>query len=187
MSLLVLLLSQPPPPKKTHPRRPVSGQAIYTLTQQFLAVAPKRFNGSPATSPPKNFIKDHFKPEAAKGNFETDEFTANTPAACRSMRNYIVKYPGKKDGIIVLACHYETNYPLKDIGFVGANDGACTTALLIDLGSTSAPTHPRATPSGWSSTTAKRPSPIRPIRGMDTPTPSTAPATSPPSGTPTAP
>ena len=50
------------------------------------------------------------------------------------MRNFIVRYPGKKDGVIVLASHYETNYPLKDIPFVGANDGACTTALLIALG-----------------------------------------------------
>jgi glutaminyl-peptide cyclotransferase len=51
-----------------------------------------------------------------------------------AMRNYIVRYPGKKDGVIVLATHYETNYPLKDINFVGANDGACTTALLIEIG-----------------------------------------------------
>ncbi len=50
------------------------------------------------------------------------------------MRNFIVRYPGKKDGVIVLASHYETNYPLKDIPFVGANDGACTTALLIAVG-----------------------------------------------------
>ena len=51
-----------------------------------------------------------------------------------TMRNFIAKYPGKKDGIIVLASHYETNYPLKDINFVGADDGACTTALLIAIG-----------------------------------------------------
>ena len=50
------------------------------------------------------------------------------------MHNYIVKYPGKKDGIIVLASHYETNYPLRDIEFYGANDGAATTALLIEIG-----------------------------------------------------
>jgi Zn-dependent M28 family amino/carboxypeptidase len=54
------------------------------------------------------------------------------------MHNFIVKFPSsnpaKRDGIIVLASHYETNYPLKDINFVGANDGACTTALLIALG-----------------------------------------------------
>ncbi len=50
------------------------------------------------------------------------------------MHNFIVKYPGKKDGIIVLASHYETNYPLRDIEFYGANDGAATTALLIEIG-----------------------------------------------------
>jgi len=111
-----------------------TGQAIYTLTQQLLAVAPKRFNGSPGHLAAETFIKDHFKPEAAKHNFDTDEFTASTPAGQQTMRNYIVRYSGKKDGIIVLATHYETNYWLKDIAFVGANDGACTTALLIALG-----------------------------------------------------
>ena len=38
------------------------------------------------------------------------------------------------DGVIVIASHYETNYPLRDINFVGANDGGATTALLIELG-----------------------------------------------------
>jgi glutaminyl-peptide cyclotransferase len=62
------------------------------------------------------------------------------------MRNYIVRYPGKKEGVIVLASHYETNYPLKDIAFVGANDGACTSALLMELGAYFR-THP---PQGYS-------------------------------------
>jgi Zn-dependent M28 family amino/carboxypeptidase len=62
------------------------------------------------------------------------------------MRNYIVKYPGKKDGIIVLASHYETNYNLRDIDFFGANDGAATSALLIEIG-TLLRTHP---PDGYS-------------------------------------
>ncbi|MDR3745505.1 MAG: M28 family peptidase [Acidobacteriaceae bacterium] len=111
-----------------------TGQAIYSLTQQFLLAAPKRFNASPGHLAAENFIKSHFRPEAAKGNLETDQFIANTPLGQQTMRNYIVRFPGKKDGVIVLATHYETNYPLKDIAFVGANDGACTTALLIELG-----------------------------------------------------
>ena len=113
---------------------PVSGQSVYTLTQQLLAVAPKRYNGSPGHAAAEKFIADHFKPEAAKGNFEKDEFTVNTPAGQQTMRNYIVRYPGKRDGVIVLASHYETNYPLRNIHFVGANDGACTSALLIAMG-----------------------------------------------------
>jgi glutaminyl-peptide cyclotransferase len=49
------------------------------------------------------------------------------------MRIFIVRFPGKKDGVIVVATHYETNYPLRDINFVGANDGGSTTGLLIEL------------------------------------------------------
>jgi Zn-dependent M28 family amino/carboxypeptidase len=119
---------------------PISGQAIYSLTAQFLAAAPKRYNGSPGHLAAENFIKAHFKPEAAKGDLITDEFTANTPAGPQTMRNYIVRYPGRAPrpgetpGIIVLASHYETNYPLRDIDFVGANDGACTSALLMEIG-----------------------------------------------------
>jgi Zn-dependent M28 family amino/carboxypeptidase len=134
--VLVLLLAAPGVAQKpaSAAAGQVSGQAIYNLTQQLVNVAPKRFNGSPGHLAAENFIKEHFRPEAAKGNFETDEFTASTPAGLQAMRNYIVRFPGKKDGVIVLASHYETNYPLKDINFVGANDGACTTALLIELG-----------------------------------------------------
>jgi len=112
----------------------VSGAEVLRLTQQYIDVAPKRFIGSPGHDAAENFIRQHFAPEAAKGNFLTDEFYARTPIGQLRMRNFIVKYPGKKDGIIVLASHYETNYWLKDINFIGANDGACTTALLIALG-----------------------------------------------------
>jgi glutaminyl-peptide cyclotransferase len=123
-----------------------SGQAAYTLTKQLLDVAPKRFNGSPGHAKAEEFLKQQFAPETAKGNFIADTFTATTPAGLQTMTNYIVKYPGKKDGIIVLASHYETNYPLRDINFYGANDGAATTALLIEIG-TILRTHP---PEGYS-------------------------------------
>jgi Zn-dependent M28 family amino/carboxypeptidase len=111
-----------------------NGQAAYNLTQQFLAAAPHRWVGSTGHLKAEEFIKAHFAPEIAKGNFETDSFSANTPAGRLDMRNYIVRFPGKKDGVIVLASHYETNYWLKDTNFVGANDGAATTALLIEIG-----------------------------------------------------
>jgi glutaminyl-peptide cyclotransferase len=111
-----------------------NGQEAYTLTAEILKVAPKRFNGSPGHLKAEEFIKEHFTAEAAKGNFETDTFTASTPAGLQTMHNYIAKFPGKKDGIIVLVSHYETNYPLRDIEFYGANDGAATTALLIEIG-----------------------------------------------------
>jgi glutaminyl-peptide cyclotransferase len=133
--LLVLLLTATnSPAQKAGSSTHFNGQTAYTLTAQLLQVAPKRFNGSPGHLKAEEFIKNHFAAEAAKGNLETDTFTASTPAGYQTMRNYIVKYPGKKDGIIVLASHYETNYPLRDIEFYGANDGAATTALLIEIG-----------------------------------------------------
>ncbi len=128
----------------------ISGAATYALTKQFLALAPKRFNGSPGHLAAENFIQSHFAPEEKDHRFEVDSFTASTPAGLQSMHNLIVKFPSanptKKDGILVLAGHYETNYPLKDIAFVGANDGACTTALLIEIGEYLR-THP---PTGYS-------------------------------------
>jgi Zn-dependent M28 family amino/carboxypeptidase len=60
-------------------------------------------------------------------------FTANTPIGPVAMRNFIVRFPGKKNGVIVLATHYETNYWLRNINFVGANDGGSTTGLLMAI------------------------------------------------------
>jgi glutaminyl-peptide cyclotransferase len=115
-------------------QHPVSGAHILQLTKQYIAAAPKRFIGSPGHAAAEQFIRAHFAPEAARGNFIDDAFTARTPIGMLNMHNLIVKFPGRRDGILVLASHYETNYWLRDIDFVGANDGACTTALLIALG-----------------------------------------------------
>ena len=112
----------------------ISGQATYNLTKELLAVAPKRFNASPGHAAAEKFIESHFDPEAKDHRIDIDTFTANTPAGYQTMHNIIVRYPGKKDGSIVLGSHYETNWPLRDIAFYGANDGACTTALLIEIG-----------------------------------------------------
>jgi glutaminyl-peptide cyclotransferase len=64
---------------------------------------------------------------------EDDTFTANTPVGKFPVHNIVAKYPGKKDGIIVVASHYDTNYPLRDTSYVGANDGASSSALLLEL------------------------------------------------------
>ena len=133
LSLFVLLAALPALAQKPVTAR-FSGQAAYDLTKQYLDAAPHRWIGSPDHAKAEEFIKSHFAAEAAKGNFEVDSFSASTPAGLLPMRNFIVRYPGKKDGVIVLASHYETNYPLKDTGFVGANDGAATSALLMEIG-----------------------------------------------------
>jgi glutaminyl-peptide cyclotransferase len=69
-----------------------------------------------------------------KGDTVEDEvFTADTPVGQFPVRNIIAKYPGTRDGIIIIAGHYDTTYPLRDTGYVGANDGGSSTAILLEL------------------------------------------------------
>ena len=105
-----------------------SGTRALEYTRQFVAVGP-RWVGSPGHAKAEAFLKKQF----AKDNLEVDTFTMNTPAGPQQMHNFIVRFPGKKDGTIVLASHYETNYPLRNINYVGANDGGSTTGLLIEM------------------------------------------------------
>ncbi len=132
LSLLLLVLAFTPLVQAQQHK--VSGAATYALTKDLLTAAPKRTVGTPGHAAAEKFIESHFVPEAAAHRLDIDTFTASTPAGIQTMHNIIVKFPGKKDGLIVLGSHYETNYPLRDINFVGANDGACTSALLIEIG-----------------------------------------------------
>jgi glutaminyl-peptide cyclotransferase len=83
--------------------------------------------GSPGHAKVQSYIKAKLKSD----HVEEDGFTAQTPAGAFEARNIIAKYPGTKDGVIVIASHYDTNYPLKN--YVGANDGGSTTGLLLEL------------------------------------------------------
>jgi Zn-dependent M28 family amino/carboxypeptidase len=77
----------------------------------------------------EDYIYAHLKGDAV----EEDVFTADTPEGKFPVRNIIAKYSGTRDGIIVIAGHYDTNYPLRDTGFVGANDGGSSTAILLEF------------------------------------------------------
>lgn len=105
-----------------------NGAHAYETAKQFAAIGP-RWPGSEGHRKAEDFIRKQF----AKDALEEDTFTASTPVGPMQMHNFIVRFPGKKDGVIVFATHYETNYWLKDTSFVGANDGAATTGLLIEM------------------------------------------------------
>ena len=77
----------------------------------------------------ENYILAHLKGDAV----EDDAFTADTPEGKFPVRNIIAKFSGSRDGIIVIAGHYDTNYPLRNTGYVGANDGGSSTALLLEF------------------------------------------------------
>jgi glutaminyl-peptide cyclotransferase len=105
-----------------------NGARALAYAREFVSIGP-RWIGSPGHAKAEGFIRKQF----AHDNLEEDTFTATTPEGPMQMRNFIVRFPGKKDGVIVVATHYETNYPLRNINFVGANDGGSTTGLLIEL------------------------------------------------------
>ena len=106
-----------------------NGAKALEYARQFVAIGP-RWPTSQGHAQAEAFLRNRFQHD----QLEEDAFTAMTPIGPVPMRNFIVRYPGKKDGVIVLATHYETNYPLKNINFVGANDGASTTGLLLAIG-----------------------------------------------------
>ncbi|MGD0732710.1 MAG: M28 family peptidase [Terracidiphilus sp.] len=105
-----------------------NGAKALDYARQFVAIGP-RWPTSQGHIKAEAFLRSQFQHD----QLEEDTFTANTPIGPVAMRNFIVRFPGKKNGVIVLATHYETNYPLKNINFVGANDGASTTGLLLTI------------------------------------------------------
>jgi len=123
--VLVLLLFAPlAAPAQTH----FNGAKALDYAREFVAIG-ARWPTSQGHLKAEVFLREHFKGDQV----EEDTFTASTPIGPVAMRNFIVRFPGKKDGAIVLATHYETNYWLKNINFVGANDGGSTTGLLMAI------------------------------------------------------
>lgn len=77
----------------------------------------------------ESYILDHLKGD----DVESDSFSADTVEGKFPVHNIIARFPGTKDGIIVIAGHYDTNLPLRGTGYVGANDGGSTTAILLEF------------------------------------------------------
>src|SRR5215472_1803432 len=77
----------------------------------------------------EDYLDNHLKGDPV----EDDSFTAKTPVGDFPVHNIVAKFPGKKDGVIIVASHYDTNYPLRNTPYVGANDGASTSGLLLEL------------------------------------------------------
>ena len=112
----------------TRPGQAFIGSRAWEYARDFAAIGP-RWPTSQGHAKAEAFLRAHF----AHDPLEEDVFVADTPIGPVEMRNFIVRFPGKIDGAIVLASHYETNYWLRNINFVGANDGASTTGLLMAI------------------------------------------------------
>jgi Zn-dependent M28 family amino/carboxypeptidase len=115
------------PPTTTGPAPKVNSTRAFQYVKEFVSIG-SRPPGSPGHAKAEQYILSKLKGDTV----EVDSFTAKTPVGEFPIHNIIAKFPGKKDGIIVIAGHYETNYPLPK-EFVGANDGGSTTGLLLEL------------------------------------------------------
>jgi glutaminyl-peptide cyclotransferase len=115
-------------PADTGPPPTFDADRAMQYVKEIVAFGPRPI-GSENHKKVENYILSHLK----GGEVENDVFTIDTSEGKFPVHNIIAKFPGKRDGIIVIASHYDTNYWLRDINYVGANDGASSSALLLEI------------------------------------------------------
>jgi glutaminyl-peptide cyclotransferase len=106
-----------------------SGKDAFTHTKALVEFGP-RPSGSPELDRARKYIESTLASWKLKP--EVDSFTEPTPIGKIAMYNYIVKFPGNGDRIVIVAGHYDTKR-FKDIKFVGANDGGSSAGVLLEL------------------------------------------------------
>ena len=107
-----------------------NGQRAFDDLKRVVAFGP-RPPGSKALVQSRQWITSQLKLDGCE--VEEDSFVASTPAGPIPMANLIAKAPGARPDVIIIAGHYDTKR--FDTGtFVGANDGASSTALPLELG-----------------------------------------------------
>ncbi|MFZ0818464.1 MAG: M28 family peptidase [Candidatus Acidiferrales bacterium] len=103
------------------------GQA-YAYTAEIAGLG-ERWPGSPGHKKTEDIIHQVLQKDGAQ--IQADDFVAKTPRGPVNVHNIIGKFnvgADPKQGIFVLAGHYDTLFQL---GFIGANDGASSTAILL--------------------------------------------------------
>lgn len=118
---------------------PFNGQRAYGYLKQLTDIGPRR-SGSEGMIQQQKLIIDHFQKLGA--TVELQQFTAPDPrdGSRVPMANLIVHWKPEREKRILLCSHYDTlPFPMFDPRnpqgrFVGANDSASSTALLMELG-----------------------------------------------------
>lgn len=113
-------------PPDTTPTPHIDAAKALDYARQVVNFGPRYIN-SPGHKKTEQFLRARLKGD----DVEEDAFTTSTPAGNLPMVNFIAKFPGTQDGIVVLAGHYDTLYGRND--FVGANDAASDTGLLLAI------------------------------------------------------
>src|SRR6266481_3610662 len=125
-----------PPPEKTGG---FDGKRAFAHVAKQVSFGPHP-SGSPAIAKVQDYLLSELKSYGC--SVETDAFSSDTPIGRISMKNILVKIPGEKPGVIVLATHYDTARSARDPRtgevhqmptFVGADDGGSSTGVMLEL------------------------------------------------------
>ncbi len=106
-----------------------SGGRAFEDLKRIVALGP-RPAGSAALGRTRQEIVNQLKLTGLTA--EEDNFSASTPFGPVPMTNLIVRIPGERKEVVVVAGHYETKR-FDDIKFVGANDGGSSAAFLLEM------------------------------------------------------
>ncbi len=105
------------------------GKNALNHTAAMVAFGP-RPSGSPELDKTRKYIESQL--ESWKLKPEVDSFTEPTPIGKIAMYNYIVKFPGASEKVVLVAGHYDTKR-FKDFKFLGANDGGSSAGVLLEM------------------------------------------------------
>ena len=112
------------------PARGFDGAKAWEHLRKQVAFGP-RPSGTPAIVETRKYIVEQLK--AVGIDSKEQPFIGMTPLGEVSMSNVIATIPGRRPERLVLASHYDTKL-FREFKFVGANDGASSTAALLELG-----------------------------------------------------
>lgn len=105
-----------------------NSQQAYAYTSEIAGFG-ERWPGSPGHKKTEGLIHEVLQKDGAQ--IEADDFIASTPRGAISVHNIIGKFSvstNQKQDIFILAGHYDTLFMP---GFIGANDGASSTGILL--------------------------------------------------------
>jgi glutaminyl-peptide cyclotransferase len=115
-------------PPDSVPAPTINANRAMQYVKEIVSFGPRPI-GSENHKKVENYILSHLKGD----DVEQDAFDVHPTEGTFPVRNIIAKFPGTRDGIIVIASHYDTNWPLRNTSYIGANDGASSSALLLEI------------------------------------------------------
>ena len=106
------------------------GAKAWDHLRKQVSIGP-RPSGTPAIVETRKYIIDQLKASGIEA--KEQPFIGMTPLGEVSMANVIATIPGRSPDRLVLASHFDTKL-YREFRFVGAHDGASSTAVLLELG-----------------------------------------------------